>query len=661
MENISLLSKIKRIFIGGKRDLKDPTTFHKISLIAFFAWVGLGSDGLSSSCYGPSEVMLALAGHPNLIFIIGIASVFTIIVLSTSYSQIIELFPQGGGGYLVASKLLSPNVGMVAGAALLIDYVLTITVSIASGADALFSFLPKEIYDLRLWVASLAIILLTILNMRGAKESVQMLVPIFLVFILTHVFAIFYSLIINSYNFPTVIADTSTDFSMTISQLGTLGTLFLIMHAYSMGAGTYTGIEAVSDSIMILREPRVLTAKRTMKYMAISLSITVLGLMIAYLLFGVRHEQGKTLNAVLFSALSASWHPTLSYTFIIITLVSEAAILFVAAQTGFLDGPRVLSNMAIDRWVPTRFASLSDRLVTQNGIILMGSASLVLMIMTKGQVGFLLVLYSINVFITFSLSQLGMVLHWWRTRKEEPKWFKKLLVNGIGLLLTSFILFMVIIVKFNEGGWITILITGALISIIVLIKKHYNDAGKLIKKVDSLVTALEAVNGNLGHSDPDRKAEYERYGRTAVLLVSNYSGLGLHSLLSVFKMFGDSVKNFVFIQAGVVDARVFRKTGNLEEIEKNMIGELEKYTDLMKTNGIYSEYFYGMGNDVVETVENLLPKILERFPNSYFFGGQLVFKHETFLTRWLHNYTVFAVQRKLYHQGINFVILPIKV
>ncbi|MFA6570986.1 MAG: amino acid permease, partial [Bacteroidota bacterium] len=491
MDSNKVFSSLKRTLIGKGRDPHDPSMFHNLSLIAFFAWVGLGSDGISSSCYGPSEIMLTLQGHYHLALIVAVASVITIIIISTSYSQIVELFPSGGGGYLVASKLLSPSLGMVSGCALLIDYVLTITVSVASGVDALFSFLPKEWHIYRLFFAMLCIIVLILLNLRGVKESVMPLVPIFIIFILTHLFAILYSVFTHASTFPTVVAETSSEFSSSLSTLGIFGTLYIIMHAYSMGAGTYTGIEAVSNGIPMLREPKVLTAKRTMRYMAISLSVIAFGLIISYLLFNVKHQPGLTLNAVLFNSMTSAWNSSGGKIFVVVTLLSEAAILLVAAQTGFLDGPRVLSNMALDRWVPTRFASLSDRLVTQNGILLMGIAALLLIFFTNGSVTFLIVLYSINVFITFSLSQLGMVRHWWLVRKKEKKWGKKMIVNGIGLSLTLFILIMVIIVKFNEGGWITIIITGTLVIVVLGVKRHYNNVWKLMKRLDNIVVAIE--------------------------------------------------------------------------------------------------------------------------------------------------------------------------
>ena len=187
-----------------------------------------------------------------------------------------------------------------------------------------------------------------------------------------------------------------------------------------MGAGTYTGIEAVSNAVPVMREPRVQTAKKTMRLMALSLAFMAAGLMLAYVLYDVVHEPGKTLNAILFENVTSSWGTFGTY-FVIATLISEAGLLFVAAQTGFIDGPRVLANMALDRWVPTRFATLSDRFVTQNGVLIMGVSALIMVSLTEGSVEHLVVLYSIAVFITFILSQAGMVRHWWEVKTEGQR------------------------------------------------------------------------------------------------------------------------------------------------------------------------------------------------------------------------------------------------
>ena len=263
----------------------------------------MGADALSSSSYGPAEAFITLTSHPYLAVFVALATVFTILIISTSYSQIVELFPHGGGGYIVASKLLTPELGMLSGCALLIDYVLTITLSVASGAEAVFSFVPPEWRFLHIWFAVAGVLLLIMLNLRGVKESVTVLMPIFLLFVVTHVSILIYAFAAHVMNFPSVAAGVVSDVNGAGAELGLFGMLLLILRSYSMGAGTYTGIEAVSNGIPILMEPKVQTAKRTMRYMAFSLIFMVLGLMLAYLLFNVVPQEGKTLNAVLFETL----------------------------------------------------------------------------------------------------------------------------------------------------------------------------------------------------------------------------------------------------------------------------------------------------------------------------------------------------------------------
>ena len=652
--------QLKTFFIGGARDFTDHKIFHQLALSAFLAWVGLGSDGLSSSCYGPAEAFKALQGHPTLGIFVAIGTGITILIIASSYSHIIELFPHGGGGYLVASKLLSPQMGVISGSALLIDYILTITISIASGADAIFSFLPISYIDYKLWFAVFGVLVLLLLNLRGIKEAVMPLVPVFLLFVFTHAVVIVYAVISHMGTFGAVYHETGRELTNSFHTLGLFGVLFLVLKAYSLGAGTFTGIEAVSNGLPVLREPKVDTAKKTMKYMAISLSVTVMGLMLAYILFDVRDSPGKTLNAILFESVTASWGGFYGVGFVWITLFSEAVLLFIAAQTGFLDGPRVLANMALDKWLPTRFAMLSDRLVTEKGILVMGVASLVMMLASNGSVDFLIVLYSINVFITFSLSQLGMVKHWWEQRGTEKQWLKKLMINGIGLTLTTFILISVLILKFNEGGWVTMVITGVLVFGAFFIKNHYNKTYATLKRLDVIVEAAVLTGSDVSDSTSPAPV-YDQKAKTAAILVNGFNGLGLHTLFSVFRLFGSTYKNYVFVEIGSIDAGNFKGADEIENLGSFVRNETSKYVDYMNDHGHYAEAYFSLGTDVVDEVNKLVPAIREKFPDIVFFGGQLVFTRESMMDRWLHNYTVFAIQQNLYVHGIPFVILPVKV
>ena len=664
-EGITLIHKLKKIFIGKAKTLQDKSIFHKLSLIAFFAWIGLGADGITSSCYGPEEAFRNLQGHSMLAIFVALGTVFTIFIVSSSYIQIIKLFPHGGGGYLVGSKLLSPTVGMVSGCALIIDYVLTITISISSGSDALFSFFPESMQVYKLGVAVGGVCLLILLNLRGVKESVVSLTPIFVVFIVSHVFIIFYAIILKANDFQAVSTETTNQLHSSISELGLFGTLFIILKAYSMGAGTFTGIEAVSNGMPILRQPRVKTAKRTMILMAVSLSFLVMGLMVAYALYNVQVSSHKTLNAVLFDNVTASWGPFWSKSFILTTLVSEAALLFVAAQTGFIDGPRIMANMAVDKWFPKKYSSLSDRLVSMNGVLLMGIAAIILMAISRGSVAFMIVLYSINVFITFSISQLGMVKHWWIERSKLNHWRRKLMINGIGFVLTSFILISVTIIKFEEGGWITLIITGMFVFLAIRIKNHYYRTTVRLhrirqKAISDLHVAFEKLPSYNPHLDP-ATVKFNPEAKTAIILVKGFGGTGLHTFLRINESFKGMYQNFIYIRVGVINSKIYRGSEELEHFKTSVKEDGKKYVKIANQFGFYGKSIWTIGTDPVDEVYNIVKKLMPLLPNPTFFGGQLVFSKTFYMSQLLHNHTIFGIQKRFFKFGIPIVIFPIKI
>jgi hypothetical protein len=478
-------------------------------------------------------------------------------------------------------------------------------------------------------------------------------VPVFLIFVVTHIFIIAYAFISNAGQMPALFHATRLDISQTHSEIGLLGMLLIILRAYSMGAGTFTGIEAVSNGIPILRDPKVKTAKTTMRYMAVSLTVTVVGLMAAYLIYHVKYNPAKTLNAVLFETIAVGWGRP-GYAFVLITLLSEAVLLLVAAQAGFLDGPRVLANMALDRWFPSRFAMLSDRFVNKNGIVIMGVTALVMLLATRGSVQLLMVLYSINVFITFTLSQAGMVRHWWGVRNTIKEWKKKITVNGIGMALTTFILISMIVIKFNEGGWATLLMTGALVVFAVIIKRHYYKTAKLLRRLNDLIVAV-------GTPDKAIPPPHDTVSKTAVIFVNGFNGLGLHTLFGIIRLFEGTFKNFVFVQIGVIDAGNFKGVEQIKQLEEQCETDVCRYVNYMHSQGYYAEGVYMIGTDVIDETEKVMPALIKKFPNVIFFGGQLVFLQESHISRWLHNYTVFVMQRMFYSKGIPFVLLPIRV
>jgi amino acid transporter len=648
---------LRNALFGRPKDPLDPKVFHQVSLVAFLAWVGLGADGLSSSAYGPEEAYLALGDHFFLALPLAILMATTVFVISASYSHIIELFPTGGGGYLVATKLLGPKTGLVSGSALIVDYMLTITISVASAGDQIFSFLPVSLHGFKLVIEFGLIFFLIYLNLRGTKESVLFLLPIFLLFVVAHIFAIGLGIIPKAAEVPLVAATTYQKTIGDIQGLGIWATLFIVLHAYSLGGGTYTGIEAVSNGLQALREPRVETGKKTMVYMAASLAFTASGLLLCYLLNQVSHEPGKTLNASLFAKIYGGFFsPESAYVLVIITLITEAAILLVAAQAGYIDGPRVLSNMALDSWAPHRFSHLSDKLVTQHGVWFMGLAALAFLAYTAGDVRLLVVMYAINVFLTFSISQLGMCCHWWKIRHSERLWLRRLLVNGLGLSFTGTILVVTIILKFAEGGWITLLVTSLFIALCYVVRYHYDKVRSALKRLDDTLINLPFLP-DLKTPVPAKNAD----APTAVLIVRDFEGLAIHSLLSIGRLFPNHFKNIVFVSVGLIDSGRFKGRDEIDNLRRLKEDELKSFVDYANCLGWYAEYRYSLGIDVIDELEKLSKSVVKEFPRSVFFAGKLVFEQENLFTRLLHNHTPFTLEQKLQFAGLEMMILPIRV
>jgi amino acid transporter len=654
-----MLRKIGRWLMGDAKNPLDANIFHQLALVAFLAWVGLGADGLSSSSYGPEEAFKALGSHHYLSLYLAAATAFTVFVISASYSQIIELFPSGGGGYVVASKLLGQVPGLVSGSALVIDYILTISISIAAAADAIFSNLPPEWTAAKLTVAMLLTGFLIWLNMRGIKESIKVLLPIFLVFVFSHFILIAVGIGVHAAVLPDVFSKAFAETHETRQSLGTWGLIILLFKAYSLGGGTYTGIEAVANGMSNMAEPRIRTGKRTMVYMATSLAFTAGGILFCYMLWSTQYIEGKTMNAVLIDQIFGSWNLgglALGKAAVSITIWSEALLLIIAAQAGFVDGPNVLSNMAADSWLPHRFANLSSRLVRLNGILFMGLAALIILWFTKGNVDVLVVLYSINVFITFSLSQLSMCLHWWRTRTQRSDWLRHFLINGLGLMLTSCILVATTTMKFGQGGWVTLVITAAFVGLCIAVRAHYRATLQALKRLDDMLVDLPFPDAPPTALAPDPS------GPTAVLLVNGYSGLGIHAIFSIRKLFRyQEFKNLIFIQVGRIDSAKFKGVEEIENLRHSVEEGLSAYADLARRMGYASEFRLALGTDVPTEISRLCERIAADYVEPVFFSAKLIFARENFVNRFLHNQTSMELQRRLLFEGLNMIVLPIRV
>ncbi|HEX5105530.1 MAG TPA: hypothetical protein VFV87_17045, partial [Pirellulaceae bacterium] len=443
--------------------------------------------------------------------------------------------------------------------------------------------------------------------------------------------------------------------------------VMMFLKAYSLGAGTYTGIEAVSNSMAVMREPRVATAQRTMFYMAVSLAVMAGGLMLAYMFFELelrqratdlltlKHRTGRTMNDLVMEWFTSRAFPApIARLFRWIAVLSEATLLLVAAQAGFIGGPKCLATMAHDSWVPHWFGSLSERLASHNGIILIGLSALAALWANDGNVSSLLIMYSINVFLTFSLSMIGMTLHWYHHRGKHPRWRQRMALFIFGAVLCVSILIVTVAFKFAEGAWMTVLATGLITLLALLVNQYYTSVRQRLKGLDESLGTIE-IKGepNLAPPDPEQ--------HTAVILVGGYSGLGVHTLLNSVRFVPNHFKNMIFISVGVVDSGNFKGAEEVEHLRSYTESALERYVELARRLGFPSRAYMAIGTDVVDELEQLCRTVHRDFPKAVVFAGQLVFQRETWYGALLHNQTAYSLQRRLQWDGVPMVILPTRV
>jgi K+ transporter len=314
-----------------------------------------------------------------------------------------------------------------------------------------------------------------------------------------------------------------------------------------------------------------------------------------------------------------------------------------------------MANMAVDYWFPHRFASLSDRLTMQNGVLLMGGSAILLLLYSRGRITTLIIMYSINVFLTFSLSQLGMSRFFVKNRRQDPHWKKHLPVHLIGLAVCLAILTVTVLEKFTHGGWLTILLTSVVVTLCYLIKGHYNRVRKGVRELDDILSASIAHKGdyNAGPTDPKEM--------TAIQLVSGYSGFGVHTFLSIIRGFPGLYRNFVFVSIAEVDAGAFKESESVGRLVQATKDSLHKYVEMARKLGFPAESRLDTGIDVVETASALCERVAREFPKSTVFAGQTVFRRPGLVNRILHNETAFAIQQELRWKGITTVILPIRI
>ena len=456
--DIFMLFRLRNLLLGSPLPT-DHLTNEKVSILKGLA--AFSPDALSSIAYANQEIFLglAIAGSAGLSYTFPIGLVITTILLivALSYYQTIEAYPSGGGSYTVAKENLGAFAGLLAGAALLLDYVLVAAVSLSSGVDALTSAIPQfEPYRISISLSILLII--TILNLRGLQETgTIMSYPIYFFvgsYLILFAFG-FYKIFLGA---PPMHTDPGLIPLQPLSMV-------LVIRTFAAGCTALTGIEAISNGVTAFKKPEAKHAKTALLIMTVFMATLFLGTLGFTQYFNIVAHTGETILSALSRFLLQD-----SFLYYLVQF-STLLVLSVAANTAFSGFPRVASFLARDRYLPFQLVALGERLVLSNGIIALAVVTAIMIVVFKGDTHALIPLFAIGAFMAFTLSQIGMVIHWNKTRGIH--WQMKAFINTLGALTTGTMVLVVTISKFAHGAWITILIIPSMLGLFNLIHRHY--------------------------------------------------------------------------------------------------------------------------------------------------------------------------------------------
>ena len=474
------LGRIKSALLGAPL----PTSAHAEERLSNAeALAILSSDALSSVAYATQEIVLVLgmAGAAGLAYTLPITGLIValMVIVAISYRQTIKAYPMGGGSYRVSHENLGPLTGLVAGASLSIDYVLTVSVSTAAGIAALTSYAPV-LDHYRVPLCLLALALLMVANLRGVRSSAQLLsLPTYVFMVAIFALVIGGLVRLGQGELETLQAveqnlHLANEHGVAAAELGTALTPVLLMRAFSSGCAALTGIEAISDSVLAFKPPEWRHARRVLTVMVVVLALMFSGISVLAQQVGVVYqEHGPTLLYQLGQVVFGNGPLLLGLQ------LSTLLILLLAANTAYADFPRLANFLAQDGYLPRQLTSLGDRLVFSNGILALSGAAGLLLVVFQGSVSRLIPLYAVGVFLSFTLSQAGMVVHWWNQRGAG--WLGKLAINGFGAAVTLVVTGVLLYSKFVQGAWLVVVAIPMLVSLFLTIKRHYVQVSKRLR------------------------------------------------------------------------------------------------------------------------------------------------------------------------------------
>ncbi|ABC80754.1 APC family permease [Anaeromyxobacter dehalogenans] len=606
------MRRLRHAVLGTDRDLSDPRVLDRVTVGVLAAWIAMGGDLLGSCVYGPDVLGRASGGHRGVLVVAGLATLATLGILALAYTRMVVHFPHGGGGYTAARHAAGERAALVSGVALVLDAGLNVAVSVVACVEAAAAVLPAGWAAARL-PASLALVaLLAVANLRGVKESVALLAPILLAFVGSHVLVLGAALVQRAGAIPEAVAAVPGELSRLAGERGAAGALGTVVRAYALGGAIYTGLESISNGVPILREPKVRTARRTMLLLAGVPALLIAVILAGYLAFDVRPAPGTPMNAALFERVAAGLGGGAAGRLAVaIPLLAEAALLLLAAQTGFVDGPRILGALATDRYLPRRLSRLNGRLVPAPGVLLVAIVATSATALTRAELEPLLAVFVTSVFVTFGISQWAMLRHALRRRLLRAPWRADGALHGVALALCAVILAGTA-ASWRAGAAVTLLLVAAGAALALAIRRRYDAVARAAETAAARAApALPPAPRPSAALSPG--ALIAREAPIAVLVLGERTALARVALAWLGRL-SAGLGGVILAGASLVDADAVQGEERLRERERERRRELEAVAEEVRRAGVPVAVALRRGADLLETTAALVAELMRERP-----------------------------------------------
>jgi amino acid transporter len=582
------LRAIRRVVVGPGRDVYAPAIYAQVTVGALLAWIAVGGDLLGSSVYGPDTLGRAVRA-PSALLVVGGATLLTLGILAAAYHRLNRRFLHGGGGYTAARALLGERPALLSGVALLLDAGVDVAVSVVFCMEALASLVPVEWHWLKLPIELAIILALTAINVRGIRESARSLAPIVALFVLTHVVILTWAVLARGPAIAAHVAAVPGDLAHLAATKGRWGTFSILLLGFVGSGAAYTGIECVSNAAPLLREPRARTSKRTMALVA-GVPALIIGLfLLGYVLYDVRVEGDRALNAIFFERVAAAWaggSPTMRTLLVLPPLVAEALLLVVAAQTGFSDGPRTLGALAADRFVPRSLLRLNARLMPERGIYLIGGIAFGTTLLVGGRLAPLVAIFVTCVFVTVSLSQIAMLKD---ALTPGARSATGIVVHGLALTLSLIILVGTVATNLATVALAAPLLIGTLVVLCWRLRRRHLVLWHALDGAGPLPAPQVA-----GTASPDEIAA----ARWVVALVGERPGFGQLELAWI-RQHAPHALGITFASVALVDAETIHGLDRIVAVEETRGPQLEALAAQARALGLQADVALLRAGDLI--------------------------------------------------------------